>query len=273
MPFQFRQPGSSPPTLSAYQPSLRDKAAGTLLKLFGDTYENQRLVESFLGSSGLGQSKIGAVDVTPLGLAFAGDEAGRKAAGGRPVEGAADLALAAIPIPAAARAVRGTLGGAKRALSEAGVPLKFYHGSADHNLTALMPRKQSGTFDFPPVVSLSTDPKFAAGYAGPNGKVYEASLRANGLGDFRDAADVKKVVDFYEKQYGPLDANDIEAVQQGSWRLWENPDLWKKHGWEGAWTREEPGTTNSQALNVSLASGSGISLRDKGVPMKTSRRK
>lgn len=132
---------------SEYKPTVRDKTARALLNVFGDGRFQRDIVEDVLGSSGLGHSKQGLVDWTPVGAAFASDEGGRKAARGNVFGGAADVALAALPIPAAAK---GMFGAGKRVKSlpkpptidrsqaarmaraeELGFTVPAYHGTPD----------------------------------------------------------------------------------------------------------------------------------------------
>ena len=99
------------PVAKAYNPTLRDKAAGLLSGLFGDTYQTNLFSRGLLGSSGLGGGQgpiagMGLLDMTPLGAAFALEEAGRKIGRGDRVGGVADAALAVVPIPAAAKGAR-----------------------------------------------------------------------------------------------------------------------------------------------------------------------
>lgn len=100
-----------------YRPTVRDKTARALLNVFGDGYQQRQFIEDLLGSSGLGHSKTGLVDWTPVGAAFASDEGGRKAAKGNIFGGAGEVALAALPIPAAAKGVKGMFGAGKRVKS------------------------------------------------------------------------------------------------------------------------------------------------------------
>lgn len=113
MPLPKRQPNYfNQPQARAYQPTMRDKAAGLLSGLLGDTYQGNLFSRGLLGSSGLGGGQgpiagMGLLDMTPLGAAFALEEAGRKIGHGDRVGGVADASLAVVPIPAAARAAKG----------------------------------------------------------------------------------------------------------------------------------------------------------------------
>jgi hypothetical protein len=112
MPLPKRQPNYFQPQAKAYQPTMRDNAAGLLQNLFGDSYAVNKFSRGLLGSSGLGGGAgpiagMGLLDMTPLGAAFALEEAGRKIGRGDRVGGVADAALAVVPIPAAARVAKG----------------------------------------------------------------------------------------------------------------------------------------------------------------------
>lgn len=135
-----------------------------------------------------------------------------------------------------------------------------YHGSPLTGLTRLEAASRTDDMLFPPVVSLSTDRRFAEGYAGETGQVYQGVVDVSRLGDFRRADDVNKLIAFYEKEGTPLDANDLEAARHGAWRLWENPDFWAESGWRGAFVREEPGRADADTLNISVLSGDDVSL-------------
>lgn len=135
-----------------------------------------------------------------------------------------------------------------------------YHGSPQRGLTRLEPTKRKGTFDFLPVVSGSTERKFAEAYAG-DGEVYAVAVPTEGLGDFRKSEDVQAVLDFYGDALTPY---DVEAVKHGAWRLWENSELWEKQGWKGAFTREELGRADAETVNVSLKEGVNVSRADEG---------
>lgn len=111
------------PTAQAYKPTMRDNMARAALNLFGDTHGNQQLARNILGSSGLGYSPanplgMSLADLTPLGLAFAADEAGRQAGQGHPFKAAGNLALAAVPVPAVAKGAKGMLGKGLRAVEK-----------------------------------------------------------------------------------------------------------------------------------------------------------
>lgn len=77
------------PTLSAYSPTWRERAAQWLL---GDRYgaAKQNFVQGLMGTTGLGQSGMGLADLTPAGVPMAVQEAYRS---GDPQ----GMALAAMP--------------------------------------------------------------------------------------------------------------------------------------------------------------------------------
>jgi len=109
------------PTAQAYKPTVRDNMARAALNLFGDTYGNQQLARNIFGSSGLGYSPanplgMSVADLTPLGMFFAADEAGRQAGQGHPFKAAGNLALQMVPIPGAAKGTKGLLGKAAKAV-------------------------------------------------------------------------------------------------------------------------------------------------------------
>lgn len=156
-----------------------------------------------------------------------------------------------------------------------GKPAAFYHGSPRTDLTELRASETPTKMGFPRVVSVSTDPKFSKNYAGEKGRVYEANVHANRVGDYRKPEDVERVVRFYAQKaaaegdgtaWNPstLSPDDIEGIRHGEWRFWENPDLWKEHGWDGAWNRELTGRSDATAPNLSLASGEGVRLLPNG---------
>ncbi len=94
------------PTLSPYQPTLRDAAANKLLQILGDSPEAQRFVGRLLGSTGLGNNGPVLADFTGLTLPFQAEEAGREIASGHPVSGGVNLLLTAAPVPVAKAAAK-----------------------------------------------------------------------------------------------------------------------------------------------------------------------
>lgn len=105
------------PSMTAYKPTVRDMVARQALNLFGDTYANRKLMRNMFGSSGIGSTgEASLADFTPAGVGFAADEAGRLAGQGRPLQAAANLALAAVPIPAVAKGAKGMIGKGMKAL-------------------------------------------------------------------------------------------------------------------------------------------------------------
>jgi hypothetical protein len=100
------------PVAKAYRPTMRDQVANVFSRALGDTYQSNELARGLFGSSGLGGGQgnllggLGILDLTPIGAAFALEEAGRQIGGGDVVGGVANAALAAVPIPASARGAR-----------------------------------------------------------------------------------------------------------------------------------------------------------------------
>lgn len=148
-------------------------------------------------------------------------------------------------------------------LSEGG-NTTFFHGSPEANLTELQPHARNQAIDSPKVISLSTDPNFASGYAGDGGRVYGVNAYPNAVGDFRKPSDLQKVLDYYSAEAAKtgdgsalypnkLSAEDRAQIEHGSWIYWENPDMWRQFGWDGAFNRELSGRSDAKTLNVSLA--------------------
>lgn len=63
--------------LRAFEPSWRDRLAGWMMGNERATPERRRMVEGLLGSSGLGNTGVGLVDVTPVGGLLGAQEAAR----------------------------------------------------------------------------------------------------------------------------------------------------------------------------------------------------
>jgi hypothetical protein len=117
--------------MTAYKPTVRDMVARQALNLFGDTYANRKLMRNMFGSSGIGSTgEASLADFTPASVGFAADEAGRLAGQGRPLQAAANLALAAVPIPAVAKGAKGMIGKGMKAVEKKAAPfIEAYHGS------------------------------------------------------------------------------------------------------------------------------------------------
>lgn len=111
--------------LEPYRPTLRDKFARGVLNVLGDNYLARGFVENLTGSAGLGHSKNVLADYTGLTLPFASEEAGRKMGSGNMLGGAADLALSAVPIPAAGKVAQRV----KQVLPKPKPKIVAYHGS------------------------------------------------------------------------------------------------------------------------------------------------
>jgi hypothetical protein len=187
--------GGGAPKLSAYNPTLRDRAATSVLGMLGNPNPNSplgQLVSGILGSTGaggMGNNILGGnglIDLTPFGVPFMADEAGRQMASGHPLAGAASLAMALpLPVGKAAQAAKGLIGSAGRkavaeaaqtAVSDAGkaaAPVLAYHGSPTSGLTALKPGERG---PFGAATYLTPNRGYAERYAGPAGNVYEAQV-------------------------------------------------------------------------------------------------
>lgn len=130
-----RKPAPAPTqaTVQAYEPTLRDQAANWLAEKAGGGWLARNVVGNALGSTGLPTGRMSAVDFTPLGVLFAAEEAGRKIGAGNRGGGLADLAMAAVPIPAVAKAGKGMIGSGARkavqAVEKKAAPIVAYHGS------------------------------------------------------------------------------------------------------------------------------------------------
>lgn len=105
--------------LRPYEPTWRDRIAQMMMGDGRASPERRRFVEGLLGSSGLGNTGMGVVDVTPVGGLLQAQEAVSE---GDP-RGAA---LAVLPIPGAARAQR-----AANVAADVATPqgIRAYHGS------------------------------------------------------------------------------------------------------------------------------------------------
>jgi hypothetical protein len=108
------------PQAKAYRPTMRDQVANVFSRALGDTYQSNELARGLFGSSGLGGGQgnllggLGLLDLTPIGAAFALEEAGRQIGGGQPVTGAANAALGMVPIPAVAKGGKAAVKGVAR---------------------------------------------------------------------------------------------------------------------------------------------------------------
>jgi hypothetical protein len=122
------------PVAKAYRPTMRDQVANLFSRALGDNYQSNELARGLFGSSGLGGGQgnllggLGLLDLTPIGAAFALEEAGRQIGGGQPVTGAANAALAVVPVPAVAKGGKAVVRRAARRVagSKAARELKPY---------------------------------------------------------------------------------------------------------------------------------------------------
>lgn len=105
--------------LRPYEPTWRDRIAQMMMGDGRASPERRRFVEGLLGSSGLGNTGMGVVDVTPVGGLLQAQEAVRE---GDP-RGAA---LAVLPIPGAAKVKQ-----AANVAADVATPqgIRAYHGS------------------------------------------------------------------------------------------------------------------------------------------------
>jgi hypothetical protein len=131
------------PVAKAYRPTMRDQVANVFSRALGDNYQSNELARGLFGSSGIGGGQgnllggLGILDLTPIGAAFALEEAGRQIGGGQPVTGAANVALGMVPIPAVAKGGKAAVKGVARrvagkAAKAAPAPkpgFTAYHGS------------------------------------------------------------------------------------------------------------------------------------------------
>lgn len=82
--------------LRPYEPTWRDRMASLMMGDGRASPERRRFVEGLLGSSGLGNTGMGVVDVTPIGGLLGAQEAAQQG----DVRGAA---LAVLPVPGSAK--------------------------------------------------------------------------------------------------------------------------------------------------------------------------
>jgi len=137
------------------------------------------------------------------------------------------------------------------------------------------------------VISFTTSPVFASGYAGepqdtmPERRpvLYPVYIRALNPGDFRNPAHVAAVrqdrVDGWKlwlattlrthshiwtperiaQEEAKLAAEYDKMIPHGAWQYWENPRLWTQMGWDGAWSGEQPTHHNAAVLNFAVTDG------------------
>lgn len=166
-----------------------------------------------------------------------------------------------------------------------GRPLRMYHGTKHPRIEKFEVGFNSwGNKEFAgnhKVISFTTDPAFANGYAGekPGAIIYPVYIRSLNPGDYRNPEHVKMVLDALEARRETWLAGvmvshahvwtpdvvethrikerayDRKMVLHGAWQVWEQPAIWQKFGWDGAWTREQPEHPNSHILNFAIADG------------------
>lgn len=159
-------------TLSAYRPTLRDSAEAWLAEHipFGDNYLRQDIAHTMT------DSPLSPLNWSPVGAVLAADDAGRQMASGHPIAGAAQLALAAIPIPGAPKGPEAAA--AERAAEEAArlarakamgfrTDMPLYHGTGA-DFPAFSP-EHLGSATRTPTAKIAywstRDPTYAAEYA------------------------------------------------------------------------------------------------------------
>lgn len=178
--------------------------------------------------------------------------------------------------------------GASKIVDSAGRPMRLYHGTTHPNIQKFeVGYNSSGNKNYDgnhKVISFSTDPKFASNYAGEpvQGRsplIYVVYIRSVNPGDFRNPLHVEQVKAYrlagMDRWYAEVKISHphvwtpdkIEAdrnreiermtgnLEHGVWTFWEDPNLWKRMGWDGAWSREEPNHPNGQTLNFAVADG------------------
>ncbi|MDX0461484.1 hypothetical protein GOC73_17455 [Sinorhizobium medicae] len=92
--------------LRTFHPTLRDQLADWILGDGRPSVYKRRLVTDLIGSAGLGNEGLSAIDFTPLGVGFAAEETGRSVADGNYGEAVIE-ALGMLPAPALRAAVKG----------------------------------------------------------------------------------------------------------------------------------------------------------------------
>jgi hypothetical protein len=109
-----------------------------------------------------------------------------------------------------------------------GRPLVFYH-STPHDIKVWNQTYPGRIRNF---LSFTTDRKFASSWGDSSSKVYPVYVRAKNIGDFRNPAHVKQVAEYYGI------SKDNPDLMNGTWSVWEEPNMWDQFGWEGTWMRE-----------------------------------
>lgn len=154
------------PTLSAYSPTWRERAAQWLL---GDRYgaAKQNFVQGLMGTTGLGQSGMGLADLTPAGVPMAVQEAYRSgdpqgmalavAPMGAAYRGMGRSAKVALPMDEASRMARADAMGMRRNMD-------LYHGTGEtFSELKAVPTNADGLVT--PGVSTALDPRVANEFA------------------------------------------------------------------------------------------------------------
>jgi hypothetical protein len=146
-----------------------------------------------------------------------------------------------------------------------GKPLRLFHGTAepfDGMPSSSKNRIPQG------LTVYSTDPEVASRYAKQglqdNGKdaarVFPVVAKADGIADFRKAADLKKARDWFVAE---ADRTGIpfseDLLKNGDYSYWENGEMLKANGWKGAFVSEIKKGGGSE-LNVAIDSSLAKSM-------------
>jgi hypothetical protein len=275
MPTRGKRPNyfTQGPVAKAYRPTMRDQAGSLLSNVLGNTYQGNRIARNVFGSSGLGGGQgnllggLGLLDLTPIGAAFALEEAGRQIGGGQPVTGAANVALGMVPIPGAARAAKGGAKALGRAL--AGKPSRIvgYHGTNSDFVDFALPgkagmptggRKSGGN-----AVYVAESPETANYFARGDGANVRKVMADVQVFDPSDPEHLAMLEPFVRKNfgakvgrgalYGPDAA--MEFLRNGDYGLLEQPAVekyLKSRGFGAVRMQEQPGKATWAVFDPSI---------------------
>lgn len=146
-----------------------------------------------------------------------------------------------------------------------GKPAVFYHGTYKPYEGLPDPQKNRVPVG---MVIFSTDRSFANAYTGKGGgstesqRIFPVYIDKEGIADYRNPKDVEKVIEWYKKDKstrytdGYDDVNEdyvpVEAIKNGDWHLWENPQMLKELGYKGTYMTEYGPTTGLRTLNIGI---------------------
>jgi hypothetical protein len=126
MTAERKRPQSGPmtrPHIGTLPRSPRDRMKAAMVRMTGDNREASRLADFVLGGGGVRGRDPGLADLTPLGWALSGYEAGQDiATPGQRIAGGLNLGMAVLPIPGAAKSIRPRAGAMTKGITA-------YHGS------------------------------------------------------------------------------------------------------------------------------------------------